>query len=379
MTTKIIIFFFFHLICNADSNYLSKGSFLSVEDASSNFLISPSKTFTCGFYTFNKNTHAYYFSIWFTNSKEKNIVWTANQEKPVNSRGSRLTLSKHGALILTDFDRSFVWITNTSSNPVDRVELLDSGNLVLKDPRGNVLWQSFDFLTDTLLPNQIFTKNQKLVSRTSPEVLSSGYFSLFFDDHVLNMVYDGPEMSSIYWPNPDNDIYQDGRTTYNSTRVAILDDNGTFFSSDRLKFSSSDMGFGVNRRLTIDYDGNLRLYSLSTSSRLWIVTWQAISEPCRVHGLCGRNRICVNSPKPKYSCPPHYEPTSLSDWIKGCKPMFKHSCRNSQFLEIPHADYYGFDLTYNQNISFEDCQKLCLGDCHCHAFKHSIRSDHLFC
>lgn len=99
-------------------------------------------------------------------------------------------------------------------------------------------------------------------------------------------------------------MFQDGRTSYNSTRITILDENDTFVSSDRLQFSASDMGnLGVKRRLTMNYDGNLRLYSLNNLSRLWTITWQAMSKPCHVHGLCGRNGICIYTPEPKCSCP----------------------------------------------------------------------------
>lgn len=347
---------------------------MTVEDASSKHLVSPDKTFTCGFYTFNDTTHAYYFSIWYTNSKEKTVVWTANRDKPVNGHGSRLTLTKHGSLVLTDRGGSIVWATNTSSVAVDRVELLNSGNLVLKNKSGKILWKSFDFPTDTLLPNQFFTENQKLISRISPQVFSPGYFSFYFDiENVLKMVYDGPEFSSVYWPNPDINIFQNGRTSYNGTTVAILDDTGALVSSDGLHFSASDVGLGVKRRLTMDYDGNLRLFSLNDTSGLWTVTWQAVIQQCDVHGLCGRNGICIYTPDPKCSCLPHHEPVNSNDWSKGCKPRFKRGCNDTQFIEIPHVDYDGFDLNFTRNISFNDCRQICLGDCHCEAFKHAIR------
>lgn len=114
-------------------------------------------------------------------------------------------------------------------------------------------------------------------------------------------MYDGLDISSLYWPNPDYTLFQNGRTNYNSSRIAVLDDMGSFSSSDRLQFSATDMGFGVKRRLTIDYDGNVRLYSLDNLSGLWVITWQALAEQCKVHGICGRNGICGYTPQPKCS------------------------------------------------------------------------------
>ncbi|KAL2932248.1 putative receptor protein kinase ZmPK1 [Bienertia sinuspersici] len=340
MRTQIILFLlniscfsFIISTTSKSSNFLPRSSSIDVEDSSTNHLISNDKTFICGFYTLNDTTNAYYFGIWFTNSKERTLVWIANRKKPVNGHGSRLTLRKDGALVLTDLDGSLVWQTNTSS-----------------------------------------VENHKLISKASPNILNHGYYSLFFDnDNVLKMVYDGPEYSSIYWPNPDYTIWQNGRTNYNSTRVAIFDNNGTLVSSDRLRFSASDNGFGVKRRLTMDYDGNLRLYSLNNMSRLWTITWQAVIKQCGIHGLCGRNGICVYTPQPKCSCPPYHKPYSSTNWSKGCKPKFARNCNDSQFLKLPHVDYYGFDLNYTQNTSFDACRNLCLKDCQCQAFKHVVR------
>ena len=355
-------------------NFLPKGSSLNVKDPSNtdNLLISPDKTFTCGFLN-TGTTNAYYFSIWFTNSKQKTVVWTSNRDNPVNGRGSRLTLRKNGVMVLTDIDGSIVWQTNTTGSNVERAELLNTGNLVLRDQISNILWQSFDFPTHTLLPNQFFRKTQKLVSGIGPDMIGTGYFSFFFDtDNVLRMMYDGPEISSLYWPNIGFTVYQNGRTNYNSSRIAVFDDLGTFSSSDQLQFSASDVGIGIKRRLTMDYDGNFRVYSLNESSGLWNITWEAISKLCDVHGLCGRNGICVYTPKPMCSCPPLYEPIDSSDSSKGCKPKFKRSCSDSRFVEMPHVDYYGYDLNFSLGVSFEVCKELCVGDCRCQAFNYRV-------
>ncbi|MBA0601372.1 hypothetical protein Gorai_004552 [Gossypium raimondii] len=91
-------------------------------------------------------------------------------------------------------------------------------------------------------------------------------------------MYDGPDTSSLYWPDVDNTIFGNGRMSYNSNRVASLDDVGRFSSSDQLEFSASDLGLGIKRRLTIDYDGNLRLYSLNYVTGLRTITWEAVLQ-----------------------------------------------------------------------------------------------------
>ncbi|XP_077222481.1 putative receptor protein kinase ZmPK1 [Tasmannia lanceolata] len=350
---------------------LNRGSSLLVEE--SQVLISSDRSFTCGFYSVGIN--AYCFSIWFTNSSNRTIIWTANRDRPVNGQNSRISLLRDGNMVLTDVDGSTIWNTKTSGTNVERLEILNSGNLVIKDPQENILWQSFDYPTDTFLPSQPITKGKSLISAKERGVLSSGYYHFNFDsDNVLKLMYDGPVISSLYWPDPDNNESGNGRTKYNSSRYGVLDEMGRFQSSDKLEFNASDMGFGIKRRLTLDYDGNLRLYSLNESSGLWGISWAALAEQCKVHGQCGRNGICVYTPTPKCSCPPGYERKDPSDWTQGCVPKFNQTCNTQllNFIKLPQTDFYGFDLNYTDQISFETCRKICLEDCSCEAFGYRL-------
>ncbi|XP_059669494.1 putative receptor protein kinase ZmPK1 [Cornus florida] len=272
LSSPYLIILFLILISSATSkvqNYLRRGSSLSVEDAS-DLITSPDNSFSCGFYRVG-SSNAYWFAIWFTNARDRTVVWMANRDKPVNSQGSQISLGQNGAMVLTDIDGSIVWETNTTSTDVARAELHNTGNLVLKDPHGKILWQNFDFPTDTLLPSQSFTKSKKLISAMKNGSFASGYFSLLYDnDNVLRLIHDGPEISCQYWPNPDYDVYRNGRTNYNSSRIGLLDDMGGFQSSDRLHFNASVLGFGIKRWLTIDIDGNLgfiSFYTEETSSK----------------------------------------------------------------------------------------------------------------
>jgi len=363
---------------NTIKDHLQKGSSLSVDD-DSDILRSPDNTYTCGFYGFE--TNAYWFAIWFTNSKDRTVVWTANRNKPVNGRGSKMAFRGNGAMVLTDVDGVVVWETNTTSTDVNRAVLLNTGNLVLKNQKGEILWQSFDFPTDTLLPSQTLTKSKSLISASRKGSFESGYFGLSYNSvNVLILTYDGPEISSVYWPspNPSFNVWDFGRTSYNSSRIAVLDESGEFNSSDWWHFSASDMGLGIKRRLTMDDDGNLRIYSLNESTQLWSISWQAIAQPCDIHGICGRNGICVHGIPPECSCPPGHEWVDSTDFSQGCKPTFDRTCLNSTkfgFLELLNTDYYGFDLNFSLPISFEACKEICLGDCRCEAFNYRLTGE----
>ncbi|KAH7849258.1 hypothetical protein Vadar_015336 [Vaccinium darrowii] len=259
-----------------------------------NILTSPNGVFTAGFHSAGQN--AYSFSIWFTKPTSDGnltVVWTANRDQPVNGKRSKLSLLKSGNLVLTDAAQFTVWSTNTNSIPPLQLKLLDTGNLVLKNPNDTIIWESFDSPTDTLLPSQRLTRYSKLVSSRSRSNFSSGYYALLFDnDNLLRLLFDGPEISSVYWPDPWLNSWEAGRTSYNSSRIAAFNSSGYFRSTDNLRFRALDYGIGVWRRLTMDVDGNVRMYSLDEKRSIWSVSWQAIQQPCKIHGVCGPNAIC---------------------------------------------------------------------------------------
>ncbi|KAF3326594.1 putative receptor protein kinase ZmPK1 [Carex littledalei] len=331
------------------------------------------QTFSCGFYP--AGTNAFFFSIWFTNSINKTIVWTANRDSPVNGHGSEILFRHDGNLVLMDVNGSTVWSTSLTSSGESTISLLNTGNLVINSQTGTI-WQTFDSPTDTLLPNQPLTKKTTVISALERGGISSGYYWLLFDnDNVLRLIYNGPEISSIYWPNPSaTSVFANGRTSYNSTRLAILTETGSFISSDALSVWASDFGPGISRRLTVDYDGNLRIYSLNTSDGTWEVTWEAMQEPCNVHGLCGQNAICEYSSGLMCSCLPGHEMNDPSNWNRGCRPTYSFSCNQteSRFVEVPKVDFYGFDLWYTTSISFHDCKLLCLRNCTCTGFSYRL-------
>ncbi|KAK9167797.1 hypothetical protein Scep_002988 [Stephania cephalantha] len=344
---------------------LSKGASLSVEKPN-NALVSANGVFTAGFR--NVGDNAYCFAIWFTQSSNYTIVWMANRDQPVNGRGSVLSLLKDGNLVLRDIGRIDTWSTNTKSVSQVELTLLDTGNLVLRTSSDNyTIWESFKFPTDTLLPDMLLTRHTKLVSSRSQSNYSSGMYSLYFDnDNVLRLLYDGPETSSLYWPDPAL-LFPFGRTKYNSSRIAFMNSAGYFMSSDAYTFLAGDFGEGPKRRLTIDFDGNLRIYSLEEKQWKWDVSWQAIPEPCKVHGICGANSLCVQQVHGKRcSCLPGFKEKHSSnidhDWSNGCEPKYNHSYQfgGSDFVELPKVDFYGFDLEAPQTMSVEDCKSRCL-------------------
>ena len=374
LNPSAIMFLFFlfafvkpFLLVHARIEYLSYGSSLSVE-RSSDIIVSPDNTFSAGFRSVGDN--AYCFAVWFTKAVHFTPVWLANRDQPVNGRYSTLSMEKSGNLVLMDAGRSMVWNTDTTSASPVQLQLLNTGNLVLQTSTNITLWQSFDFPTDTLLPQQLFTREMKLIASRSQSNYSTGFYSFFFDnDNVMRLLYSGPNISSIYWPDPGLVTWDAGRSTYNSSRIAAFDLSGYFQSSDDLNFFASDFGVGPIRRLTIGYDGNLRLYSLDQKGD-WGISWQAIAEICSMHGLCGPNSVCVyEQSQRRCTCPPGFMLKDPTDLSQGCWPTFNLSCDplDSKFYTISNTEFYGYDLNFTISLSLQQCMNICLESCSCKA------------
>jgi len=120
------------------------------------------------------------------------IVWVANRDAPLSDHSGILTVTGDGVLVLFNSTNGIVWSSNTSRTPENPVaQLLDTGNLVVKDRNDNFLWQSFDYPCDTLLPemklgwNLVTGLERFLSSWKSTEDPAQGAFSIRLDPRGL--------------------------------------------------------------------------------------------------------------------------------------------------------------------------------------------------
>nr|XP_043609728.1 putative receptor protein kinase ZmPK1 [Erigeron canadensis] len=364
-------------------SYLTRGTSLSVENKDQ-LLVSSDGLFTAGFHQVGVN--AYAFAVWFseqtTPGEGRMVVWMANRDTPVNGKQSKLSLSENGNLVLTDAGDFIIWSTNTKSMTAEvLLQLQNTGNLVLHEGKDSEmpLWQSFDHPTDTLLPGQPFTKFTQLVSSRSSTNYSSGLYKLFFDnDSILRLLYDGPETTSVYWPHPSFRVWEVGRLQYIFSRLALLDFYGEFNSSDGFRFKAADFGTTRQRIMKLDIDGNIRVYSLVKHGRWvkWEVQWQAIQHSCLIHGTCGPNSLCTYSHDSgsKCVCLHGFKMVNSLDWRYGCEPEF-HLCMQEDdcgfdFIKLPHAQFYGYDIRLLPNYTLNACKKYCLQDTSCKGFQY---------
>ena len=122
-------------------------------------MVSEGGVFEMGFFSPGKNTKKRYVGIWYKKISTCTVIWVANREIPVTDKSGIFKVSKHGNLLILNGGNSTVWSSKTmvltSNNPVVAVQLLDTGNLVVWDQSStnkNMVWQSFDYPSDTLPP-----------------------------------------------------------------------------------------------------------------------------------------------------------------------------------------------------------------------------------
>ncbi|XP_074369951.1 putative receptor protein kinase ZmPK1 [Apium graveolens] len=365
---------------------LKQGLSLSVEN-NDDILISKNGVFSAGFYKVGENVFC--FSIWYTHVNDT-VVWMANRDRPVNGKHSKLSLQKSGDLILKDAGASVFWSIENNRNSSDPVQLQlnDTGNLVFHTLNGkaygDTIWQSFESPTNTLLPNQGFTRERRLVASKSRTNHSSGFYKLIFsDDNILSLVFNGLETDSVYWPDNNGLPWEVGRSNYNESRRAVLDSFGYFLSTDKLNFTVGDYGLRrqPQRRLVLDPDGNIRVYSLNEKKTSWDVQWQAFSQACKIHGICGENSLCsYEFGGRKCSCLPGYKMRDIKDWSNGCEPEMNFTCnggsrKDEEFIQIPHVEFTGYAMDDYQNYTLDRCKKKCSDICSCIAFNHLYNKD----
>uniref|UniRef100_A0A0A0KX79 non-specific serine/threonine protein kinase n=1 Tax=Cucumis sativus TaxID=3659 RepID=A0A0A0KX79_CUCSA len=95
------------------------------------------------------------------------------------SKGSTVQFTSAGQLVLNDPGGNQIWTATASSSgnsnrSVSYAAMLDSGNFVLAATDSEILWQSFDVPTDTILPSQTLNIGGALVARYSETNYKSG-------------------------------------------------------------------------------------------------------------------------------------------------------------------------------------------------------------
>ena len=130
-----------------------------IRDDHGETLVSAGGTFELGFFSPGSLKNRY-VGIWYVISKGT-VVWVANRETPLENHSGVLNVTEKGILVLLDTaNNTIIWSSSNTSRTAGNhptAQLFDSGNLVVKDKiidqPDKILWQSFDYPCDTLLPD----------------------------------------------------------------------------------------------------------------------------------------------------------------------------------------------------------------------------------
>ena len=161
----------------------------SITAGSNDSLLSLNGDFAFGFYALQNGL--YLVGVWFDRIPEKTLVWSASRDSPAE-QGSSIQLTNAGALVLTYVNGTGLQIYNEAAASLGTME--NDGNFVLRDSSSRILWRSFDWPTNTLLPGQVLVQNQKLYSNAKGS--SNSNYST--GDFMLEMQIDGNLVLSAY-------------------------------------------------------------------------------------------------------------------------------------------------------------------------------------
>ncbi|XP_041992838.1 G-type lectin S-receptor-like serine/threonine-protein kinase LECRK1 isoform X2 [Salvia splendens] len=313
---------------------------------------SPSGEFAFGFREVSPGT--FLLAVWFDQIPDKTLVWSANRDEPVPA-GSTVQLSADGTLELVNQTGSQVWAIPARPGTVAYAAMLDNGNLVLASNASAILWQSFDFSTDTLLPTQA-DGNLVLVTRSYPS-----------DENV-----------NAYWSSDTRDAgFQ--LIFNNSGVINLIRQNGTLL---RPLFGSGSLAGQFYQRLVLEHDGVLRhyVYDDSLQPSGWSVRnfepsniCHAIREDDMGGGPCGFNAYCTIKPDGRSTChcPSGYYSRG---GFSGCAPEFvQHRCDLQQaqdahsftFNEMSGVNWPFKDYAIFRDVEEAWCRQSCISDCLC--------------
>ncbi|KAK6917400.1 S-locus receptor kinase, C-terminal [Dillenia turbinata] len=346
------------------------------------FLVSEGGSFKLGFFQ-PGNSSFRFLGIWFNRVPQLTVVWVANRDNPINGSSGVLFIDRTSNLVLYDESRSFLlWSTNVSVNS-SMVQLLDSGNLVLvEQPGQNIIWQSFDHPTDTMVSGMKLGLdrrtglNRVLTSWKSTDDPGTGEYSFALDPDGSPEVYLYKGLTRLWRSGPWNGQRWTGIRAMTSKfifRVIFVNNEEEVYVTWQLLNDS------IFTRQWVDQTGHVQRSTWRDQGQQWFKFWSAPEDSCDNFMECGSNGICNpdNAPNFECTCLPGFEPKSVRDWdlrdgSGGCvrKRAGNGTCGNGAgFLRVARVKVPDTSKArVEQNSSLKACEQTCLKNCSCVAY-----------
>lgn len=349
-------------------------------------LVSKGGSFELGFFSPGR-PEARYLGIWYKNIPVRTVVWVANRRNPINDSSGLLTMNSMGSLVLSNGSNGVIWSTNSTRIAQDPfVQLLDSGNLVLRDMKDdnadNYLWQSFDYPCDTLLPGMKMGwdlrthLDRRITSWKSYDDPSPGELSLGIDleAYPQAVMHRGARM--FFRGGPWNGLSFSGAP---ELKKNPLYEFHFVSNSEEVYYIHQLLNKSVITRLVLNDT------AMARQRFVWVqtdVSWKLYSsvprDYCDTYGLCGANGMCVISESPVCQCLKGFKPKlagnwNSMDWSQGCIREEHLDCtRKDDFIKIsgvkvPDTKYSLVD----RSIDLRKCKEACFKNCSCMAYTNS--------
>jgi hypothetical protein len=367
----IFVLLFMVVLCQSDDRLTPAKPLLPSE-----VLISDGGVFALGFFSL-KNSSSSYVGIWYNNIPERTYVWIANRDNPITTNvPGKLVFTNSSDLVLLDSTGHTIWMTtnnSTAGGGETASILLDSGNLVIRSPNGTDIWESFNYPTDTVVPNVNFSLSvaygaTRLVAWKGPDDPSSSDFSLGSDpsSDLQIVAWNGTQP---YWRRAAwggelvHGIFQND-TSFMMYQTIVDTGNGYY-----LQLTVPDGSPSI--RLTLDYTGMFTFRRWNNNTSSWIVFNQFPSPSCDRYAACGPFGYCDDTESvPACKCLDGFEPNGL-DFSKGCRRKDELKCGDGdRFLTLPTMKTPDKFL-YIKNRSFDQCTAECSHNCSCIAYAYA--------
>ncbi|XP_024192755.1 G-type lectin S-receptor-like serine/threonine-protein kinase CES101 [Rosa chinensis] len=331
-----------------------------LHDQGGDYLVSENGLFKLGFFSPGNSsifgsTSNRYLGIWYYKlPNDPDAVWVANPETPIIDTSGVFTLASDATLkLIHGGGQISVSDPNQTVSGNVTVSLLDTGNLVLREVTsngilGDVLWESFDHPTNTLLPgmklgiNVEAGQNWTISSWFSDQIPAPGVFRLGVDPGSTNQLIIR-RRDEVYWSSGvwENGTFQNAPEM--TRRVDLFE--FTFVSNKADKYFT----YTVKNRSTISR-WELNAWGQIMQSTLTLngtTYWESTeASPCTFN-LTNPGALCIEE-----------------------KPS---ECRNGSDGLVPVRGYFdGNEILHHDNntkMTVSDCHATCWSDCTCIAYK----------
>ncbi|KAL5972890.1 hypothetical protein ACLOJK_039696 [Asimina triloba] len=382
----LLLFWIFLVSTSHGADTIKQGESLSDRET----LVSSTSRFALGFFNPPSSKNRY-LGIWFKQPTVQAVAWIANRENYLTGNSSTLAINDDGNLVIHDGGGKSIMVTSFPASPTNssRATLLDNGNFVLKNEAGEVVWQSFDYPTDTLLigmkigTNLKLGHNWSLASWRSPHDPAPGSYSLEANaEGPLQFVI--KQKGRIYWSSGtwNGKIWSllpemaRGYSTNSSDVVSNEDER-----SNSIIYSFPNTDSGTPMRLVLDSSGQFQLLRWLEDRREWSLEWAQPRDECEEYNTCGPNARCSISPSVGCTCLPGFFSTTAvagrsNRSSAGCSRKTNLTCGNKDgFYPLDNIKFPDQSIYEPYpNLGTEYCESRCRRNCSCTAYASAYRN-----